>query len=83
MDYAKQPPKDFKATMDYKGDQIAKSQKAKEDSIRIASASRDATLLLTTFYAPKLFGKKMTDEEIRLKWKEWQKWLMNQMDIPF
>lgn len=85
MDYKPQPPADFKRTMDYKGDQIAKSQKAKEDSIRIASSGRDAVLITTTFYKLK---KSMTDEEVKSKILEWRSWLFKEVyndniSVPF
>lgn len=88
MDYKQQPPADFKRTMDYKGDQIAKSQKAKEDSIRIASSGRDAVLITTTFYKPSIFKKSMTDEEVKSKILEWRSWLFKEVyndniSVPF
>lgn len=51
MEYKKQPPKDFKTTMDYKGDQIKAAQKSKNNAILMAGSARDATLIITSFYA--------------------------------
>lgn len=80
--FTPQPPKDIKVTMDYKGSQIRASQKAKEDSIRMASAARDATLIVTTFY-PELATNPDKEKIIKAKWEEWRDYFHNQLDQPF
>ena len=71
--YQKQPPKDFKATMDYKGSQIAKMQDNKEESMRLFSSGRDATLMVNSI---KGSGEYLGMNEIELQekirmWRDW------------
>ena len=57
---------------------IAKAQDRKDDSIRLSSAGRDATLIITTFF-PKLDSP----EVIRKTWLQWREWLYNRAgEIP-
>jgi hypothetical protein len=67
--YQKQPPKDFKATMDYKGTQIAKMQDNKEESMRLFSSGRDATLVITSTQP-----NAWSEEEMKAKIKECRDW---------
>lgn len=73
FDYPVQPPKDFKATMDYKNNNIKKFQDDKQEGMRLMSSGRDAVLITTSFYKNGIF-KKMTDEEIKEKVLMWRKW---------
>jgi len=74
MDYVKQPPKDFKATMDYKSDQIRRFADDKQEGIKISSSGRDATLIVVNMYHP-MRTKEMTDEEIKEKLIFWRDWV--------
>lgn len=69
--YKAQPKAEIKRTMDYKAEQIAKSQGDKEESMRLFSSGRDATLILTTMYK----DNSWTDEQMQAKLKEWRNWL--------
>lgn len=79
--------KEMEMVMDKKADSISNFQKAKEDSIRIASSGRDAVLIVTAFYPE--FGTDMfapsKDDLIKEKVKEWRKWLADNIynDTPF
>ena len=53
---------------------IKVAQDNKNDSIRLSSAGRDATLIITTFF-PKLDSP----EVIRQTWLTWREWLFNRM----
>lgn len=68
MEFKSQPKKEFKTSMDYKADQIAKAQDSKEESMRLFSSGRDATLMLTSCV---FVG---TDEERKAKLLEWRNW---------
>lgn len=59
--------------METKKANISEAQDRKEQGIEISGSARDATLILTTFYA----DKDLTDEDIQSKWLEWRKWLLN------
>ena len=57
---------------------IKVAQDNKNDSIRLSSANRDATILITTFF-PKLDSP----EVIRKTWLTWREWLYNRAgEIP-
>ena len=57
---------------------IKVAQDNKNDSIRLSSAGRDATLIITTFF-PKLDSP----EVIRKTWLTWREWLYNRAgEIP-
>ncbi len=78
---------DYQSTMDYKGEQIARAQNNKENSIRISSSGRDAVIITTTFYK-NTFYKNLKDEEIKSKILEWRKWLFenvysDDLSVPF
>lgn len=66
--YAPQPKKDFKATMDYKEQQISKMQDSKEESMRLFSAGRDATLVVTAIM-DKGWDDKLIEDTL-LKWRK-------------
>ncbi len=74
-----------KKIVDYKDAKIGKRQDTKTESIFISGSARDATLIVTTFFAKSLStnlgaGKKFVDEEgLRKKWQEWQKFFYDQM----
>lgn len=71
--YEKQPPKDFKATMDYKNKQIEKFADAKQESMRIFSSGRDATEMVTAMYSG------LTDDELKEKILMWRKWFYTEI----
>jgi hypothetical protein len=76
------PKSDMDKAMEYKRVSIQEAQKSKEQSIMLAGAARDATIIITTFY-PELAEKKTKDKLIKEKWLEWRKWLYKQSDNPF
>jgi len=55
-------------------DQIRANMDSKQLAIRISSAVRDATMIVTA----KIKHQKMTDEEIKEDWLKWKKWLYEQ-----
>ena len=79
--------KEFQNTMDYKANQIANAQKAKEDSMRIYASGRDAVLITTALYPELSLGTNDLSKEdlIHEKIKEWQNRLANSIyaDKPF
>ena len=73
MDYKPQPPKEYKTTMDYKGEQIRKAMDDKQEAIKISSAGRDAVLIFTSCYHP-IGVEKISDDKIKseiIKWRDW------------
>jgi len=62
------PKKDIKTTMDYKARQISGFQDDKQESMRLFSSGRDATLIVTEFYK----NDTMSDEQIKKKIIEWR-----------
>ena len=80
MEYQKQPPKDFKSTMDYKGDQIKAAQATKNNSIIMAGSARDATLIMCNYSH---LYMEFDQDQVKAKWKEWRDWFYNQQDVPF
>ena len=54
-----------------KSEMITKAQDSKEESIKISSTARDATLIVTSQY------KDLTEQDIKVKWLMWRKWLLN------
>ena len=75
-DYQKQPPKDFKATMDYKGTQIQKFQDDKQESMRLFSSGRDA-VLMTTSMMPKF--RRLSEKQAKEKILMWRKWFYTEI----
>lgn len=80
--------KEFQNTMDYKANQIANAQKAKEDSMRIYASGRDAVLIVTNLYPELTTLSDMDiakDDLIMEKIKYWQKKLSNEIynEKPF
>jgi len=73
--YVKQPPKDFKPTMDYKSKLIERAQHSKEDSIRIQSSGRDSVLLTIN----RKDYSKMTDDQIKVEITKWREWLYREI----
>lgn len=72
-EYKKQPSAEFKATMDYKNENIRRFQDDKQEGMRLMSSGRDAVLITTNFYKNGIL-KKMTDDEIKEKVLMWRKW---------
>lgn len=68
--YDAQPKKEFRTVMEFKGRQIEKAQENKEESMKIFSSGRDATMIVTTMYT----GSTFSDEQIKDKIKEWRDW---------
>ena len=67
-DYSSFPKKEIKTTMDYKAKQISGFQDEKQESMRLFSSGRDATLMMTSgVYV-------LTDEEKKDKLLEWRDW---------
>lgn len=71
-DYKPQPPKEYKTTMDYKNENIRKFQDDKQEGMRLMSSGRDATLIVTNMYKPRII--KMSEDEIKEKILMWRKW---------
>jgi len=61
-----------------KSESIAKAQENRNDSIRMSSACRDATLMITTF-VPIQRGSNLEDEELKKKWLEWRKFFFERL----
>ena len=82
-------PRDkIREAQDRKFESISNSQDVKNNSIRMAGAARDATLIVTTFYPeiadPDFEGRIQTREEtIKEQWLMWRKWFYQQSDLPF
>jgi len=73
--------------MKQKAESIEKFQNSSEESIKLMSAARDATLLVTTFY-PEANTDFMVDtsgkeEYLKLKWNMWRGWLLEASEQPF
>ena len=66
----------MKEVIDYKAGGIQRFQNQKDDSIKMSSAARDATLIVTTFY-PELKDDKNKGELIRQSWLKWREWFYN------
>ena len=69
------------ANMDRKEQGIEVAQNRKEDSIKISSTFRDATLITLE----DMKGQDMTNELFKDRWLYWRKWLMENWDFkePF
>lgn len=80
-DYKPQPPKEYKTTMDYKGEQIRRAMDDKQEAIKISSAGRDAVLIVSHFYQGETIKEQTTiekREELKtalqteiIKWRDW------------
>lgn len=62
-----------------KAGQISEFQKAKEESIQLVSASRDATLIMVEL----MKKEEMTEDYIKEKWTDWRKWFLEKYNEPF
>lgn len=65
----------FKETIDYKSKKISKAMDAKEKSMAIMAAGRDAVLMITSImqsYPATLNGK--TNSEIEAEIMKWRNW---------
>src|SRR3990167_9429810 len=58
---------------------ISKFQANKEESIRLSSSARDATLIVTTFY-PELATNESKEEIIKRVWNEWRNYFASSFD---
>lgn len=70
---------DFTKIVEQKNENITRQMDRKEDSIKIAGAQRDATLMVTTFFHDGFH----TDEELKTKWLSWKSYFLGQSDSPF
>jgi hypothetical protein len=77
--YAAQPPKEFKTTMDYKGQQIEKAQRSTQESIRVSGSATDATLIVAALIS-KMKVEPDTDD-IEALWQYWRKYFFKERDI--
>ncbi len=71
--------KEIKGTIDYKDAKIRANMDAKEESIFISGSSRDATLIVTTFYPLLAELKKDKEDSIKTLWEHWQQYFYNYM----
>ena len=58
---------------------ISKFQANKEESIRLSSSARDATLIVTTFY-PELATNESKEEIIKRVWNNWRNYFASSFD---
>lgn len=65
--------------METKNQNIKEAQETKHEAIKLAGAQRDATLIVTTFYANLV----LTDVEIASKVEQWMKYFLNLGEQPF
>lgn len=72
-DYQKQPPKDYKATMDYHGAQIKRAMEDKQEGIRLSSSGRDAVLIVTSKIGVEI--ENPTNERLKEDIIYWRNWL--------
>ena len=63
--------------MERKESFITKTTESRNDSIRMSSACRDATLMLTTLI--EFHYSKMSEEEIKAKWESWRKFFYERL----
>lgn len=66
--------KTIEKAQERKDESIKSAQERKESAIAISSTARDATLIVTTFY------KDLNYEEIKDKWLQWRRWLLNNFE---
>lgn len=64
----------IKKAQDRTNESVKSAQERRESAIAISSTARDATLIVTTFY------KDLNYEEIKDKWLQWRRWLLNNFD---
>lgn len=74
--YTPLPPKDFKATMDYKSKNIQRFQDDKQESMRLFSSGRDA-VLMTTSLMPRF--RRLSEEQAKEKILMWRKWFYTEI----
>ncbi|MDD5068883.1 MAG: hypothetical protein PHN89_04805 [Candidatus Pacebacteria bacterium] len=77
------PKADIPKMMEAKKESIQQFQEVKNDSIKVAGAQRDATLMVTTFYKIAEDGLNPTDEMLKTKWQMWKSYFLGQSDAPF
>ena len=65
-----------------KGAMIAQAQENKGEGVRMASAGRDATQIVITFY-PEYADKNNKEILIKQSWEDWRKWFYDKYDEPF
>jgi predicted metal-dependent RNase len=66
----------IRKTMEWKEKSISGFQRTKEDSIRLAGASRDATQIVITY--PELLENKELRKQIQEEWNYWRDWFMEE-----
>lgn len=60
-----------------KAESIRHAQENRNDSIRLSSASRDASLMVTTLI-PFIY-KDLTEDELKAKWESWRAWFFQRI----
>lgn len=75
----KRGPGNMEKVMDRKEASIDKFTTRKEDSIRLAGAMRDATLITLA----ELAGSPLVAEEFKERWNSWKSWLLDVGEQPF
>lgn len=68
-EYKKQPSAEFKATMDYKNENIRRFQDDKQEGMKIMSSGRDAVLIVSSQFKGNA-TEEMLKKEILL-WRDW------------
>ena len=69
--------KSIEKAMERKESFITKTTESRNDSIRMSSAVRDATLMLTTLY--EFQYKNLSEEELKSKWESWRKFFYERL----
>ena len=69
--------KGIEKAMERKESFITKTTESRNDSIRMSSACRDATLMLTTLI--EFHYSSMSEEEIKGKWESWRKFFYERL----
>lgn len=70
----------YKETIDYKSKKVAKAMDAKEKSMAIMAAGRDATLIMSELVKSRDYpiidtdSRQISEDAIKDKLKEWRNW---------
>lgn len=75
---------DIGKAMDRKEESIEKFQSSKENSIKMAGAMRDATLLtIEEIHYAQSKGEEITEKFVKETWSKWRTWLLGKSEEPF